>query len=62
MGKPPLPREHGTARGRGQHVQRGEDVCEACAEAWRVYQNARSARIRAEQAERRARWAAEAAR
>ena len=30
MGRPPLPREHGTMRGVDQHRHRGEKLCPAC--------------------------------
>lgn len=36
VGRPPAPREHGTAKGWGQHRTHGDPVCEPCRIAHRV--------------------------
>lgn len=56
MSPQPLPREHGTMRGYGQHARLREPECEDCAEASRRHQRDRRDRQRQELAARRARW------
>lgn len=65
MSPQPLPREHGTMRGYGQHarLREPEPECEDCAEASRLYQRDRRGRQRdrrgrqrQELAARRERW------
>lgn len=38
-GRAAVPREHGTAKGRGQHKRRGETPCEPCQTAYNKMQN-----------------------
>lgn len=52
----PLPREHGTYRGFGQHMRAKDELCPPCEQAGRDYQAEAAERKRREQAERRERW------
>ena len=47
-GRPPEPREHGTAKGRDQHRRNNEETCRPCKDAYNAYMRSRTAARRAE--------------
>lgn len=46
MGRPPLPREHGTMRGWHQHRNRSEQPCDACSAVRRAAKQPEQYRLR----------------